>query len=403
MKYLLVLLFCYSVVFADDLIIKSLKTSKKGSEINPPILVNGESLQIEFDVQAELIPDLSIVFRFCDKNWKPVENIFLQNNGYNIERSLWFERLPGSIEGADFHYKGMFPNNNVKFPYSGKWRYFITDYRDTSIVYAQGRFIYMHNPIPVTAEISQERIEGRTLTESTFGQVYRITSKFALPDSLEEFRLQNVEIIENHKFDYPIIIEKDFTGDTRYFEYDSGNRFKYIVRDIQPGKDYRQVDLTDRNKYTPPYTNAHFEGIDVSRLFKKAGKDLNGGFLLNNFRNDFSDYMYVTFELRLPESIEDDVYLVGAFTDWEIYPEFKMYIDENDLYYLTVELKRGIYDYMYVTGRENNDVVKDINWLAIEGNTWNTKNDYYIFVYYRSGKKGEYDKIIGYEKISSGK
>lgn len=403
MKYILILLIFYSTIFADDLLIKCLKTTKQGAELQPAVIIHGEKLKIEFDVQSRLLPDLIIVFRFCDKNWKPVDNIFLKNNGYDIERNLWFDKLPHTVSGADYHYKDLFPNNNVTFPYSGKWRYFITDYQDTSIVFGEGKFIYLHDPIPIYTDLKRERIEGRTLEESTFGQVYNITTKFVLPDSLEDFRLQHVEIIENNKFEYPIIINKDYTSDTRYFEWNSGNRYQFTARDIQPGKEYRQADIRDRNKYTPPYTNAHFDGIDVSSLFDKRGKDNNGGFLLNDYRNEYSDYMNVTFELRLPESIDSDVYLVGAFTNWNVYPGFKMYIDDDEIYYLTVELKRGIYDYMYVTGEEDNYRVNEINWLAIEGNSWDTKNDYYIFVYYRSGKKGEYDKIIGYEKISSGR
>ncbi len=403
MKCLLVFLFLSSVTLASDPYILSLKATKLGDEKSLPVLLADDKLKIEFDVESNTLPDLVIVFRFCDRNWKPVENIFLQNNGYNIERNLWYDRLPTTVSGADYHCKAVFPNNNVKFPYSGKWRYFITDYEDTSIVYGEGKFFYIHERLQMSAEIKREQLGGVSSDPSTFGQVFNVTTKFVLPDSLDEFRLQNVEIIENHKLDYPVIIKKNYTSDTRSFEWGGGMKFQYTARDIQPGNEYRQADIRDRNKYSPPYTNAHFDGVDVSRLFNYKGRDNNGAFLLNDYKNEYSDYMNVTFELRLPETITDDVYLVGAFTDWTVYPGFKMYKDTKDLYYLTVELKRGIYDYMYVTGTDAQETVEDINWLSIEGNSWTTGNNYYIFLYYKSELKGEYDEIIGYKKISSGK
>ena len=65
----------------------------------------------------------------------------------------------------------------------------------------------------------------------------------------------------------------------------------------------------------------------------------------------------------------------------------------------SVQLKRGVYDYQYVTGKIVNDRVENIDWEILEGNFWETENEYYIFLYYQTVEKGGYDKIIGYKKI----
>jgi hypothetical protein len=55
-----------------------------------------------------------------------------------------------------------------------------------------------------------------------------------------------------------------------------------------------------------------------------------------------------------------------------------------------------------VTGNDYNGVIENADWFALEGNSWKTENEYYIFLYYNSDELGEYEEIIGYTKINSG-
>ena len=68
---------------------------------------------------------------------------------------------------------------------------------------------------------------------------------------------------------------------------------------------------------------------------------------------------------------------------------------------MTIPLKRGIYDYQYVTGEITGNTVEDIDWYTLEGNSWETTNFYYVFLYYNDTDLGGYDHIIGYAKIYS--
>jgi hypothetical protein len=77
--------------------------------------------------------------------------------------------------------------------------------------------------------------------------------------------------------------------------------------------------------------------------------------------------------------------------------------NSGGIYTVTTELKRGIYDYQYVTAIDNGNSIDNVDWYSLEGNFWETSNDYYIFVYYKSLKNGGYDQIIGYTKINSGR
>ncbi|MFC2083739.1 type IX secretion system plug protein domain-containing protein [Bacteroidota bacterium] len=400
MKTILLILIFSLNLFAQNFEIKSLKVYKNKNQINPPILSVKDKLFIEFDIESDTQPLLNILFRFCDRSWEPYDNIFLENRFYNTEHNLWFKTLPATITEARYHYKGEFPNENVTFPFSGKWKFYITDFDDSNEIYATGKFIVVYPSIPLISGILKQRLEGVTLDESTFGQIYNIRTKFNLPDTLFSSRVLGFEIIENQKFEYPIFISEDNTNEYRYFEWNGIDEIEYIVKDIQPGNEYRQANLKDRFKHSPPYTNAQYDGVDVSRLYDYGGKDYNGGSILHNPLNDYSNYMNVEFNLRLPEYFYKNVFLTGSFNNWQVLPEYKL-IDTDGLYSINIELKRGIYDYQYVTGIVEDEKVYEIDWLELEGNSWDTENDYYLFVYYLSPLYGQYDKVIGFKKLSS--
>src|ERR1035437_597607 len=122
--------------------IKSLRYYPYGEETALPVIVSGNDiasgLVIEFDLDTKFVPDLDIVFRFCDRNWKPMNNVFLSNYGQSISYNIDFSNLPSSVLNAAYHYKGVFPDQKgyVSFPYSGKYMFFVTDAMDTSVVYA---------------------------------------------------------------------------------------------------------------------------------------------------------------------------------------------------------------------------------------------------------------------------
>ncbi len=71
-------------------------------------VITDNRLTVEFDLQAADVPQLSFVFRFCDKNWIPTGNLFLANNGYNIFNNLDYDVLPVAVKEARYHFKRIF-------------------------------------------------------------------------------------------------------------------------------------------------------------------------------------------------------------------------------------------------------------------------------------------------------
>jgi len=411
MKLFYLVFFLYLSIFSftlfpQNIIIKSLQAYKNNDQTKLPILLinkkNHDKITIEFDVKANYQPNLIAVFRFCDRNWKPYNNLFLANfgkdRGYKFNTTI----LPNTVEEANYHYKGIFPTKRdfVSFPFSGNWRFYITNYSDTSLVYAAGKFYVVYTDVNLNSSITEDQIEDTDIFPTELRNVFNVTTKFNLPSDFFSGYVNEVRIIENHKINYPYIINRNYNTLKRQYYWDANRKFAFTARDIQPGNEYRQLNFMDVNRFNSKDVSAQYDGMEYSRFFEQGESDLNGGEILKKFNNRYATYLNVNFSLRTPEDSYGDIYLVGAFNNWKIQKSFLMNKD-SDLYTLTVDLKRGIYDYQYVNAIENNKGEINYDWLVLEGNSWDTTNEYHIFLYYNEPDLGGYDRIIGYSLIKS--
>jgi len=345
---------------------------------------------------------MNIVFRYCDKNWIPYDNLFLINYGKNIEYDLDFEILPFTCEDARYRYKGLFPNDNdfVEFPFSGKWMFYITDVQDTSKVYASGKFYVVYNDVKMAVSLKKEMLEEKSYSPLEIGRIINLTSSFELPEELFPNFVDQVEIIQNRRISSPIIVDRTFNTNTRQYSWNADRRFSFTARDILPGNEYRQTDIRDINKFNSKDVGAQFYGFEMSRFYKFGKRDLNGSYMLTNYKNDYATYLNVNFRIKPPEEFLGDIFLVGSFNNWQ--PNEKYKLEKNgEIFAKTIQLKRGIYDYQFVTGYLTNNSIKDENWIYLEGNFWETSNEYHVFLYYKDPNYGGYDRIIGFKKIIS--
>ena len=250
------------------------------------------------------------------------------------------------------------------------------------------------------ATFKKEQLEDKVYFPSDLAKIFNITAAFNIPDEMFPSFVDHVEIIENQKIYQPVIVDRNFNTNTRQFYWDGNRKFSFTARDIRPGNEYRQTDLRNTNVFNSKNVKAQFDGIEYSRFFKTAPQDINGGSILTNYKNDFAEYLNVTFSIRPPDEITGNIFLVGAFNNWQLLPEYEL-TNNYGLYTKTIELKSGIYDYQYVVADVINGVIKNDDWLVLEGNKWETTNVYHVFLYYKDPNYGGYDRIIGYSKIKS--
>jgi hypothetical protein len=392
-----------AALFAQDAIIKSLKIYTSNDQNSIPVLTSAKDfLYIDFDVQAEYPPNFNIIFKFCDRNWNPTDNIFLLNQGQNTAFNLDFFTLPTTVEAAKYHYSNRFPDKlgYVSFPFSGKWKFFVVDSQDPSLIFAEGKFFVVKADQPIKIEVKKETLDDKIYYPPQLGIVNWIIAEANLKQDYFPFFVDELEIVQNHILNNPIVVPRNSTDQNRVFEWDGGSKLKFIAKDVRPGNEYREVNLNDINIFNSKNVKAQFDGLEYNRFFIQGKKDLNGSFTLKPPKDMYSTYLNVTFQIKPPEEVYGDIYLVGAFNDWNVSEKYKMNFNGN-YYDLTIELKRGVYDYQYVVvnGDPKNPANQD--WYILEGNDWATTDEYNIFLWYRDQEYGGYDRIIGYSKIQS--
>ena len=408
MRYLLSVLiftmfFC-NEPFALDFVIKSLNVYTTDNQTALPVVTKENRLVIEFDVQGDFTPNMNVVFRFCDKGWMPTKNVFLLNSQYSTAYFLDFEELPLTvIDDARYHNKSVYPDDRdqVRFPFSGKWRFYITDTQDSSIVYANGKFFVVQSDVDLSVRVKRDELEDKTYWPVDLAKTFNVTTDFYLPAEFHPSFVDKVEIIDDHRLYYPIDVDRTTNTLFRYYKWDADRNFSFTARDIPAGNEFRQVDIRDYRKFVGKDFNAQLDGLEYSRFFLKTyNKDLNGGKIYMDYKDPYATYHNVKFSIRPPEDVKGDIFLVGAFNNWKLSTSYKM-ADAGGVYSITIPLKRGIYDYQYVAADIKNGRIENADWLILEGNTWSNTKEFDVFLYYNEQDKGGYERIIGYKRVIS--
>jgi hypothetical protein len=226
-----------------------------------------------------------------------------------------------------------------------------------------------------------------------------------IPDPDHEI---NVIITQNDRWDNAINAKPKFMrGDELDFNYDERNTFN-------GGNEFRAFDTKSLMYQSEriqklDYDSAGYEVIlldDQKRTTKNyvTDKDLNGRKYIKNEEHAQNsdieaDYTWVHFFIPCYPPIPGGLaYILGALTDWQLNDGSRMtYNSTRKGYEKNLLLKQGYYNYLYV--------VKDLRTgkadeSAIEGNHWETENEYTIWVYFHE-TGGLYDRLIAVQNINS--
>lgn len=179
------------------------------------------------------------------------------------------------------------------------------------------------------------------------------------------------------------------------------------------GNEYRQMEfLNTREKgirisnieFKPPH---HYITLMTDHLRSNRpyiyDRDMNGRYIIRNNEiedtDTEADYNYVDFTLHSDSLPGGQVYINGKLFNNSFGEINKMsYNRETGLYEKRVLLKQGTYNYQYLFVPDDNTMGKT---RPIEGDYYNTENEYLIMVYYRPANT-RYDQLIGTKRISSG-
>ncbi|AWA31339.1 DUF5103 domain-containing protein [Flavobacterium magnum] len=293
------------------------------------------------------------------------------------------------------HYKLSFPNRFTRFKVTGNYMLKILN-ENREVVFSR-KFILYEDLVSVPLQIKRARNIG--VIDFKQNLDFAIRSKniqFQSPlQNVKVLLFQNAEInsgITNIKPQYTI-------GNDLIYKYDAetqfwaGNEFLYFEnKDVRGAtNNVLRVDAQDTyNAYLYPNTaraNSPYTYFP----------DINGNFQIKNINAENNeleaDYVWVFFTLSAPNYFGNkDIYINGMFNNYAIDPEFKMdYNAAKASYEKALLIKQGFTNFRYTISDAKGNIDRE---HAIDGNFYQTENNYFVVVYYRENGQ-RYDRVIG--------
>lgn len=367
-----------------------------------PIFQLGDGFELQFDDLHGNEEDYYYRITHCDYNWQQsqlTKNEYL--TGFDEQRIFNYMNSFNALQIYS-HYKVSFPNQFTQLKVSGN--YIITIVNDDREVVFSRKFIVYENLVSVPMQVKRARDVSQAQ--------YKHNLEFMIKPGNIPFQspLQNVKVflMQNGKINQGISnIKPMFTiGNDLIYKYDketqfwAGNEYLFFEnKNIRAANNsISRVDSNGGLYNCHLYTN----GARANQQYT-FWPDVNGNFVVNNLNSQNfeieADYAWIYFSLSAPAFYENkDIYIVGMFNDYMLTDENRLeYNSKKGLYEKALMIKQGFTNYRYIVADKNGKIDEE---NAIDGNFWQTENNYFALVYYRENNQ-RYDRVIGKGSASS--
>ncbi|MEM7104531.1 MAG: DUF5103 domain-containing protein [Bacteroidota bacterium] len=377
---------------------------RNGDPFDYPIVGDGDRLELLFDDLDNDVKDYSYTLIHCNADWTPSNlNQLEYINGFAYADILDYE-YSFNTEIQYTNYRVVLPNDDMEWTKSGNYLLKVFVNNNEEDIVLTRRFMVVEPRMNVNAELVRPFAIERFKSHHEIDFVVNHRGITVRSPKTEI----NVAILQNGRWDNAITgLEPLFIrGDDLIFDYQN-----QIV--FQAGREFRFFDArstrfrSDRIREIEEADGMYHLSVSTDKVrsgvLDQQFADINGAFCIGNFHEDEpdleSDYVRVYFELPYDQPDPfGEIYIFGKLTDWQLKEEFKMQYNENYRAYIgSAFLKQGYYNYQYVYLQDGAEVV---DFELIEGNWWETDDDYHILVYYRPfGER--YDRLVGISYLNS--
>ena len=380
-KLVLCLLFISTSFFSQN--IKSIQLRPLQENNFSAIVPLGTPLEISFDDLDADSKDYQYKIEHMTHDWKSSRlsssqfiDGFDQNTIINVSNS--FNTLQNYT-----HYSVRIPNINTVITKSGNYLLSILN-TDDDVIFTR-RFVLYEPSTTLGVTVERSR-NSKTLNTQQTIEFFINHPKIKINNPAQEV---HVVILKNNNWEekitnlqptffrpnqlsYTYTNKTNFWGGNEYLNFDnklirnnSLNVVKIIKKDIF-------------HHYLYPFEFNPFRKYSYN-------PDINGQFVIRTLEAKDSkteaDYAMIHFTLSVEEAFsEREVYVYGAFNDFKITDENKMYFDQEErAYKANILLKQGFYNYTFATKETNGN----INTNDVNGSFYETENEYTVIVYYK--------------------
>lgn len=373
----------------------------------PPIinLTNGEQIVISFDELAEDVRYMQYQLIHCNADWQPsqlVDSEFL--DGFNVA-SIEDYAFSSNTFTHFVNYRIVIPNNDIRPTVSGNYLLQVFPENEPENVLLQARFSVDDAVVKISAEASSRTDRG---VNDKWQQVsFTINSnRYKIDNPYSDLIIQ---VEQNGRTDNAVTVTRPLrvSGSDIIYEhipaliFPASNEFRRFetVRNNYPGMGIDSTRYVG-NRYSA-YLKVNEERTSASYLYDQTQY---GRFVIDEYNSTDpdlgADYIDTHFILDFPEVTNADIYVDGEFTGHLFTDRNRMkYNPYTNFYELTLPLKQGSYNYQFLAVPHGSNVGDS---SLIEGDHYETVNEYVIKVYYRKpGSRA--DKMLGYYVVYSGK
>jgi hypothetical protein len=380
---------------------------RDGDQLDPPVITLGSTdrLKLSFDDMSNESYFFKYTLIHCDHEWRETNlEQFEYLDGFMEEEITRYEFSFNAIPGY-VHYEALIPSPNMRIRLSGNYilKVYLNDDSDENIIFTR-RFFVVEPQVEIEMSIPYY---PKVLEYTRYKQQLDLT--LFTPDlfNSEPMTRINVVIQQNGRWDNakfglkPTSVTNNMLGYNypNGIVFDGGNSFRnfnmesywynsmYIKEIISEGDGYAVILHTSY-----PRAGKEFETVaDLNgRMVVIARKDQNTSIE--------GEYAWVHFFLKTPKIGGGDLYILGQLNNWQYDKKSLMRYDSQLRgYYGSLYLKQGYYDYLYSflpDGKTKGDVT------LIEGDHWETDNEYTVYVYYAE-RVPAYDRLIGYRRVEA--
>lgn len=369
-----------------------------------PFFRLGEPFTFAFDDLFGNEANYYYTIAHCNYDWTPSSMLTINDyiQGFDNQRIQTYANSFNTLQIYS-RYTLSFPNKFTTLLLSGNYILKILN-DDREVVFTR-RFVLYEEQVAVPVAVKRAR--DMSVIQEKHNLDFAIKSRAILFQS----PLQNVKValFQNGRFDTAIYnVKPQYTiGNELIYKYDketqfwAGNEYLYFEN-----KDIRNaVSNVLRVTAAETYNTILYVNEARNANVYTYYPDINGNFQVNNINLSVtdvmleSDYAWVFFNLSAPSFFEKkDIYVGGMFNDYAKTPEYKMdYNEKTAMYEKAIMIKQGFTNYQYIVADKNGKVDGE---HAIDGNFYQTENDYTILVYYRENND-RYDRVIGIGRANS--
>ena len=372
-------------------------------ELSLPIinLNSAEQLLISFDDLDTDIKDYYFTIIHCKSDWTASDLMQSEYiDGFTDEPITNYEFSFNTLQKYS-HYSFNFPTEELKPLLSGNYVFKIYEQGGETIAFK--RFMVLETMLTIKAEVRRATLVDDRKTKHEIDFIIKHPN-ITIADPFSDIK---VTIKQNNRGDNAITDLKPLfvKNNELIYDYQEDNTF-------WGNNEFRHFDIKSLRYQSERIKEIIFDSTyhhvylfnDRKRPFDRYSiePDINGKFLIKSQEGWKSsieaDYAFVHFTLPVDHISYGELYVIGKFTNWQLEAANKLKYNADKMQYeASIYLKQGYYNYHYALKDTTTNRV-DVSF--IEGTHYQTRNDYYIYVYYRA-VGDRYDRFVGFLKTSS--